>query len=128
MKNLILIIAITLISFTSFAQTTNTDKPEKRTRYITTFPNGDEAITIIETSNSNILKLTSADDFYKYEILKLSNRELVHRSDNKGKVCDIDKSKLEEGSYTLKVYTSDFIITSDITIFNINGEEIKVIN
>ncbi|NOQ92023.1 MAG: hypothetical protein GQ552_04815, partial [Flavobacteriaceae bacterium] len=45
-----------------------------------------------------------------------------------GKVCDIDKSKLEDGNYTLKVYTSDFVITSDITISNKNGEAIKVIN
>jgi hypothetical protein len=33
-------------------------------------------------------------------------------------VCDIDKTKLEEGTYTLKVYTKDFVITSDITIDN----------
>ncbi len=128
MKNTILIIAITLISLTGFAQTTNANQPDKITKYVTTFPNGEEAITIIENSNSNVLKLTSADNFYKYEILELANHELVHKSNNRGKVCDIDKSKLEEGNYTLKVYTSDFIITSDITISNKNGETIKVIN
>ncbi|NOQ92012.1 MAG: hypothetical protein GQ552_04760, partial [Flavobacteriaceae bacterium] len=125
MKNTILIIAITLISLTGFAQTSNVDQPEKVTKYVTTFPNGDEAITIIESSKSNVLKLTSADNFYKYEILELANHELVHKSNNKGKVCDIDKSKLEDGNYTLKVYTSDFVITSDITISNKNGEAIK---
>ena len=128
MKNTILIIVITLISLTGFAQTSNVDQPEKVTKYVTTFPNGDEAITIIESSSSNVLKLTSADNFYKYEILELANHELVHKSNNKGKVCDIDKSKLEDGNYTLKVYTSDFVITSDITISNKNGEAIKVIN
>ncbi|MCF6223131.1 MAG: hypothetical protein L3J34_05330 [Flavobacteriaceae bacterium] len=128
MKNIILIIAITLISLTGFAQTSNVNQPDKITKYVTTFPNGEEAITIIENSNSNVLKLTSADNFYKYEILELANHELVHKSSNNGKVCDIDKSKLEEGNYTLKVYTSDFIITSDITISNKNGETIKVIN
>ncbi len=128
MKNTILIIAITLISLTGFAQTSNANQPEKVIKYVTTFPNGDEAITIIESSNSNVLKLTSADNFYKYEILELANHELVHKSNNKGKVCDIDKSKLEDGNYTLKVYTSDFVITSDITISNKNGEAIKVIN
>ncbi len=128
MKNTILIIAITLISLTGFAQATIVDQPEKVTKYVTTFPNGDEAITIIESSNSNVLKLTSADNFYKYEILELANHELVHRSKNRGKICDIDKSKLEDGNYTLKVYTSDFVITSDITISNKNGESIKVIN
>ena len=35
-----------------------------------------------------------------------------------GKVCSIDKNNLEEGTYTLKVYTDDFVITSDITITN----------
>ena len=118
MKNSILIIAITLISLTGFAQTQNSDQLDKITKYITTFPNGEEAITIIENSNSNDLKLSSAENFYKYEILESSNHELVHRSNNKGKVCNIDKSKLEEGTYTLKVYTSDFVITSDITISN----------
>ena len=52
----------------------------------------------------------------KYEILESSNHELVHGSNNSGKICDIDKNKLEEGTYTLKVYTDDFVITSDITI------------
>jgi hypothetical protein len=41
---------------------------------------------------------------------------LVHGQNNKGKICAIDKTKLEEGTYTLKVYTEDFVITSDITI------------
>ena len=118
MKNSILIIAITLISLTGFAQTQNSNQPDKITKYVTTFPNGEEAITIVENSNTSDLKLTSADNFYKYEILESGNHELVHRSNNKGKVCSIDKSKLEEGTYTLKVYTSDFVITSDITISN----------
>ena len=75
--------------------------------------------------SSSTLKLASADDFYKYEILESSNHELVHGEANRGKICDIDKSKLEEGTYTLKVYTDDFVITSDITISggeqNLNG-------
>jgi len=118
MKNTILIIAITLISLTGFAQSVNTNQQDKITKYVTTFPNGEEAITIVENSNSDNLKLSSADNFYKYEILESSNHELVHQSNNRGKVCDIDKSKLEDGTYTLKVYTSDFVITSDITISN----------
>ena len=60
--------------------------------------------------------MSSAENFYKYEILEPANHELVHRSSNRGKVCDIDKSKLSDGTYTLKVYTDDFVITSDITI------------
>jgi hypothetical protein len=117
-----------LLSLSGFAQTNSSEQPEKVTKFITTFPNGEEAITIIESSNSNILKLTSADNFYKYEILNLTNHELVHHSTNDGKVCDIDKTKLEEGNYTLKVYTSDFIISSDITISTQKDEPKKLIN
>ena len=123
MKNSILLIAFTLLTLTGFAQTTNVEQPEKITKYVTTFPNGDEAITIVESSKSNNLKLSSAENFYKYEILKPANHELIHGSSNRGKVCDIDKSKLSDGTYTLKVYTDDFVITSDITISNMNSAE-----
>jgi len=116
MKNTILIFAITLMSLAGFAQTTTNKQSEKITKYVTTFPNGEEAITITDSSVSNNLKLASADNFYKYEILETASHELVHSSNNKGNICDIDKSKLEDGTYTLKVYTSDFVITSDITI------------
>ncbi len=114
MKKTILTIAITLISLTGFAQ----QNRGKITKYVTTFPNGEEAITIIDNSVSDNLKLTSAENFYKYEILAPENHELIHGSENHGKVCEIDKTKLEEGTYTLKVYTADFVITSDITIDN----------
>ena len=46
MKNSILIIAITFISLTSFAQSSKTEQPEQLTKYVTTFPNGEEAMTI----------------------------------------------------------------------------------
>ena len=118
MKNTILIIAITLISLTSYAQTNNASKAAKITKYVTTFPNGEEAISITENSNSNILKLSSADNFYKYEILETATHEMIHRSDNEGNLCNIDKTMMEDGNYTLKVYTRDFVITSDITINN----------
>ena len=118
MKNLILLFAISMLSLTSFAQTNTNKQSEKVTKYVTTFPNGEEAITITDHSTSDNLKLTSADNFYKYEILEPSNHELVHKSNNQGKVCSIDKSNLEDGTYTLKVYTDDFVITSDITIDN----------
>jgi hypothetical protein len=120
MKKTILIIAMTLSGITAFAQS---GPKEKVTKYVTTFPNGEEAITITDRASESNLQLASAEDFYKYEILETSSHELVHGSDNNGKVCDIDKSKLEEGTYTLKVYTHDFVITSDITIDN-QGEGI----
>ncbi len=128
MQYIILFIAIILIGSSGFSQTKNPKQPGKVTKYITTFPNGEEAITIIESSNSNVLKLTSSDNFYKYEILELANHELVHKSSNKGKICDIDKTKLEEGNYTLKVYTSDFVISSGIAISNQTDEPKEVAN
>ena len=118
MKKTALIIAIALTGITTYAQGQMNAPKETVTKYVTTFPNGEEAITITDKSSSSTLELSSADNFYKYEILESSNHELVHGENNKGKICDIDKTKLEEGTYTLKVYTTDFVITSDITISN----------
>jgi len=114
MKKILLILAIALTGFTTYAQ----EAKETVTKYVTTFPNGEEAITITDKSNSSSLELSSADSFYKYEILESSNHELVHGQNNRGNVCAIDKTKLNDGTYTLKVYTDDFVITSDITISN----------
>jgi len=118
MKNLVLLFAITLLSFSTYAQTDTNKQSEKVIKYVTTFPNGEEAITVTDRSTSDELSLSSADDFYKYEILESSNHELVHGSNNQGNICNIDKTKLDDGTYTLKVYTKDFVITSDITIEN----------
>ena len=114
MKKTVFTIAIALIAFTGFAQ------KAKVTKYVTTFPNGEEAITIVDNTASTNLKLSSAESFYKYEILSPEDHELIHESNNRGKVCEIDKTKLEKGTYTLKVYTKDFVITSDITITDPN--------
>ena len=54
----------------------------KVTKYVTTFPNGEEAITIVDNSNSDVLNLSSAESFYKYEILAPANHELIHGSSN----------------------------------------------
>jgi len=123
MKNIALILVISLISITTYAQSNTNKQSEKVTKYVTTFPNGEEAITITDHSASDNLELASADNFYKYEILESSNHELLHGSNNQGKVCNIDKTKLTDGTYTLKVYTDDFVITSDITISNGMNEE-----
>ena len=65
----------TLLTFTGFAQTKNVEQPEKITKYVTNFPNGEEAITILESSKSDNLKLSSAENFYKYEI-KMKSQSL----------------------------------------------------
>ena len=129
MKNLVLIFAITLLSVSAYAQADTNKQSEKVIKYVTTFPNGEEAITVTDRSTSDELNLSSADDFYKYEILESSNHELIHGSNNQGNICNIDKSKLDDGTYTLKVYTKDFVITSDITIDNgQNGQMESSIN
>ena len=129
MKNLVLIFAIALLSVSTYAQADTNKQSEKVIKYVTTFPNGEEAITVTDRSTSDELSLSSADDFYKYEILESSNHELVHGSNNQGKICNIDKTKLDDGTYTLKVYTKDFVITSDITIENgQNGQMDSSIN
>ena len=110
MKKTVFTIAFALIGLIGFAQ------QAKVTKYVTTFPNGEEAITIVDNSAATNLKLESAESFYKYEILSPEDHELIHESNNRGKVCEIDKTKLKDGTYTLKVYTKDFVITSDITI------------
>ena len=125
MKNLVLIFAIALFSVSTYAQADTNKQSEKVIKYVTTFPNGEEAITVTDRSTSDELKLSSADDFYKYEILESSNHELVHGSNNQGKICNIDKTKLDDGTYTLKVYTKDFVITSDITIENGQNGQIE---
>ena len=114
-----------MLSYTGYAQSETNKQSERVTKYVTTFPNGEEAITITDHSASDNLKLTSADNFYKYEILEPANHELVHGSNNQGKVCNIDKNNLEDGTYTLKVYTNDFVITSDITISNGSSMQVQ---
>ena len=116
MKKSIVLIALSLTCFAGMAQEKTNESKDRITKYVTTFPNGEEAISITDRSSSEVLKLASAEDFYKYEILQPSNHELVHGDVNSGKICEIDKTKLEEGTYTLKVYTNDFVITSDITV------------
>lgn len=123
MKNIALILVLSIFSMSTYAQSNTNKQSEKVTKYVTTFPNGEEAMTITDHSASDNLELTSSDNFYKYEILESSNHELLHGSNNQGKVCNIDKTKLTDGTYTLKVYTDDFVITSDITISNgLEGE------
>ena len=72
------------IAYNGFAQ--NESKIKKSA--ITTFPNGDEAITIIENSDTNVIKLISSRDFNEYEMLDLSNHEVDHRSSKKGRLSE----------------------------------------
>ncbi len=61
MKKTLLIIALALTGTTVFAQ--DAEQKEKVTKYVTTFPNGEEAITITDRSSAESLELASADKF-----------------------------------------------------------------
>jgi len=73
----------------------------RESNHITTFPNGDESITIIENSKSNVLKLSLSEDFQKYQSLELSNHEAVHRYSNKKRMNLMNKANQKKGNYTV---------------------------
>ncbi len=114
MKKELLTVLIVTIGFLGFSQN-KIDSP-KRLKYITTAPDGSIAMTVYDNKRDDIIKLESANNFYKYEILDLMTSEPVFFSKNNGKECSIDKSKIAPGTYNLRLYTINFIITSKIII------------
>ena len=116
MKKVILTIVVALVGFIGVAQE-KADSP-KRLKYVTTGPDGSVAMTIIDDTGKDNLKLESAKNFYRYEIIDPTTGEAVFASKNQGKECDIDKTKLTSGTYNLRLYTSNFVITSKIAINN----------
>ena len=84
------------IAYNGFTQNTMKGK----TRSIATFSNGDEAIEIIAKTDKNVIKLTTADDYGKYEILDLSNHEANYMPSDKKKLikADTDAYYMVEGS------------------------------
>jgi hypothetical protein len=116
MNKVILTVAVLTLGFIGFAQ----DKADtsQRLKYVTTAPDGSVAMTITDDSSKDNLKLESANDFYRFEILDPTTGEAVFVSKNQGKECEIDKTKLTSGTYNLRLYTSNFVITSKIAINN----------
>lgn len=113
MKNKILTLILSFSGLLMFAQTA--DKAQ-RIKYITKAPDGSVAMTIIDDTREDSMKLESANSFYEYQILDpITNKPLLV-SKNRGKDCNIDKSKIAAGTYQLKLYTSNFVITSKITV------------
>ncbi|MDH5413840.1 MAG: hypothetical protein OEW87_06870 [Flavobacteriaceae bacterium] len=114
MKKLVLTSVVVLLGIVGFAQ--NSSTAPQRLKYVTTGPDGSVAMTVVDDSVADNIKLESADNFYKYEILEPTTSEAIYRSDNKGKQAIIDKDKLAAGTYNLRLYTASFVITSKITI------------
>ena len=93
------------IVYNGFSQ--NTEKSKRRN--ITTFPNGDEAITIIENSDRNVIRLTRTEDYNRYEMLDLSNHEAVHRPSKKRGIIVMDGADDKQGSYTIRSASTEAI-------------------
>jgi hypothetical protein len=102
------------IGYMGYAQT-NTNGKENN--HITTFPNGDEAITIIENSKSNILKLTSSDSYDKYKTLELSNHEAVHNKADNRRVGLMTGEDQKKGNYTVTASDDDSDASSKDSIY-----------
>jgi hypothetical protein len=87
-----------IMGYTGVAQSNSGEKNEN---LITTFPNGEEAITIIENSESNVLKLISSDRYDKYKMLDLSNHEVNHRSEFIKRADMRNGVNQKKGNYTV---------------------------
>jgi len=116
MKKVILAITVLALGFAGYSQ--NNAEVSKRLKYVTTAPDGSVAMTITDDTSKNDIKLESANKFYRYEILDPNTSEPVFASKNQGKECTIDKTKIAAGMYNLRLYTSNFVITSKIAISN----------
>jgi hypothetical protein len=118
MKKIAILITFIFMGVSAFAQ--NTDSTQLL-KYVTNSPDGTALVTVYDNLNNDNLKLQSANNFYKYQILDIDTLEVLYELDNKGKECTIDKTKFVSGSYNLRLFTSKLIITSKIEISNLNN-------
>lgn len=113
MKKITLTIVFSFVGIIAFSQT---NINSERAKYIITAPDGSISVTIFDDSSENSMKLEAADAFYKYQILDTRTAEVIFVSKNKGNECHIDKSKIAAGTYNIRLFTANFIITSKITV------------
>lgn len=71
-----------IIAYNGYAQ----DPEKKKVKSITTFPNGDESIIIIENAGKCVIQLSSTQNSNEYEMLDLSNHEAAHRLSKKREI------------------------------------------
>ena len=119
MKKIIATMSFIIIGIVTFSQNSNTQPILK---YVTHAPDGSVAITITEDAvdaSNNRMNVQSADVFYKYQIVDQQTSESVFTSKNDSKECVIDTSSLDDGTYDLRLYTSDFVITTDLEILRL---------
>ena len=111
--------SLVIIGIVTFSQNSNTQPILK---YVTHAPDGSVAITITEDAEDarrDRMNVQSADVFYKYQIVDQITSESVYTSKNDSKECIIDTSGLADGTYDLRLYTSDFVITTDLEILRL---------
>ena len=116
MKKIIATIALAIAGLVSFSQISNTEQVLK---YVTHAPDGSVAITITDDATNHRMSVASVDDFYRYQLLDKKTSESVYTANNGGKECIIDTTNLTEGTYDLRLYTSDFVITTDLEILRL---------
>lgn len=116
MKKIIATVALAILGLVTFSQNSNTQQVIK---YVTHAPDGTVAITITDDTINNKMSVESVDDFYRYQLLDKKTSESVYSSNNGGKDCIIDTTNLTEGTYDLRLYTSDFVITTDLEILRL---------
>ena len=118
MKKIGILITFILLGVSAFSQNANSTQLLK---YVTNSPDGTALVTIYDNLSNDNLKLHSASNFYKYQILDRDTLEVLYELENRGKECTIDKTKFDTGSYNLRLFTSKLIITSKIEISNFNN-------
>jgi len=116
MKKIIATMSFIIIGIVTFSQNSNT---QPLLKYVTHAPHGSIALTIIDDTTNHRMNVQNADAFYKYQILDQKTSELVYSSKNDDKDCTIDTTNLTEGTYDLRLYTSDFVITTDLEILRL---------
>ena len=119
MKKIIATMSFIILGIVTFSQNSNT---LQQIKYVTHAPDGSVAITITEDSedaSNDRMNVESANVFYKYQILDKTTSESVFTSKNDSKECVIDTSSLDDGTYDLRLYTSDFVITTDLEVLRL---------
>lgn len=113
MKKFIFSLAFSLLFVSLFAQSV---QKSQNLKYTSSAPDGSTALSFIDDIKDNLIKLESVYSFYKYQLLDIKTSEPVLSSSNRGNTCSIDKSRITPGTYNLRLFTKNFIITTVITL------------
>jgi len=113
LKKLLLAFVFTFIAISMNAQS---NESAQRKMHAVLALDGSVAMTVTDDAKDDTIELKSVTNFYKYQLLDTETGEPVFTASNRGKECTLDKSKIAAGKYKLRLYTRNFIITSNIDI------------